>query len=71
MANFPGGNHLIHHCKHLRIVINLGWRAELGRRLSPHVADGYNASNLNAFVDRSRENLQTGTVATNGRSPPR
>lgn len=28
-----------------------------GRRLSPHVAEGYNAENLTAFVDRSLENL--------------
>lgn len=33
-----------------------------GRRLSPHVASGYNAQNLNAFVDRSRENLQRETL---------
>ncbi|SUB14532.1 putative oxidoreductase [Pantoea agglomerans] len=35
---------------------------KLGRRLSPHVAEGYNAENLNAFIDRSRENLQTDTL---------
>lgn len=29
-----------------------------GRRLSPHVSDGYNARNLGAFIDRSRENLE-------------
>lgn len=28
-----------------------------GRRLNPHVADGYNRDNLNAFVDRSLSNL--------------
>jgi aryl-alcohol dehydrogenase-like predicted oxidoreductase len=28
-----------------------------GRRLSPHTADGYNADNLNRFVDRSLKNL--------------
>jgi aryl-alcohol dehydrogenase-like predicted oxidoreductase len=28
-----------------------------GRRLSPHVADGYTADNLAAFIDRSRTNL--------------
>ncbi len=28
-----------------------------GRRLAPHTADGYNAANLNAFVDRSLGNL--------------
>ncbi len=33
-----------------------------GRRLSPHVAKGYNAENLTAFVDRSLENLQTDTL---------
>jgi aryl-alcohol dehydrogenase-like predicted oxidoreductase len=33
-----------------------------GRRLSPHVADGYTADNLRAFVDRSRENLGTDTL---------
>jgi aryl-alcohol dehydrogenase-like predicted oxidoreductase len=30
-----------------------------GRRLSPHVADGYNARNLGAFVERSLRNLGT------------
>jgi len=30
-----------------------------GRRLNPHVADGYNAENLNRFVDRSLKNLET------------
>jgi aryl-alcohol dehydrogenase-like predicted oxidoreductase len=29
-----------------------------GRRLSPHVADGYNKQNLTAFVDRSLANLR-------------
>lgn len=29
-----------------------------GRRLAPHVADGYTKENLSAFVDRSRLNLQ-------------
>ncbi|MFW6260580.1 MAG: aldo/keto reductase [Spirochaetota bacterium] len=28
-----------------------------GRRLSPHVADGYNRENLTAFIDRSLKNL--------------
>lgn len=32
--------------------------SKIGRRLSPHVADGYSAENLNAFVDRSLANLQ-------------
>ena len=30
-----------------------------GRRLSPHVADGYNARNLTVFVERSLKNLET------------
>jgi len=30
-----------------------------GRRLSPHTADGYNAKNLTAFVERSLKNLET------------
>jgi aryl-alcohol dehydrogenase-like predicted oxidoreductase len=30
-----------------------------GRRLSPHVADGYNAKNLTAFIERSLRNLNT------------
>jgi aryl-alcohol dehydrogenase-like predicted oxidoreductase len=30
-----------------------------GRRLSPHVADGYNAKNLTAYVERSLKNLKT------------
>lgn len=29
-----------------------------GRRLNPHTADGYNAQNLTAFVDRSLKNLE-------------
>lgn len=29
-----------------------------GRRLSPHVADGYNKANLEGFIDRSLKNLQ-------------
>ncbi|MEZ0327409.1 MAG: aldo/keto reductase [Fimbriimonas sp.] len=33
-----------------------------GRRLNPHVAAGYTAQNLNAFVDRSRENLGMETL---------
>ncbi|NLJ49222.1 MAG: aldo/keto reductase, partial [Candidatus Atribacteria bacterium] len=33
-----------------------------GRRLSPHVADGYNRQNLNTFVDRSLKNLEVETI---------
>jgi aryl-alcohol dehydrogenase-like predicted oxidoreductase len=33
-----------------------------GRRLSPHVADGYNRKNLTEFVERSLKNLQTDTL---------
>ncbi|CAM3721183.1 aldo/keto reductase [Rouxiella silvae] len=35
---------------------------KLGRRLSPHVAQGYTAKNLNEFIDRSLENLQTDSL---------
>ena len=33
-----------------------------GRRLSPHVADGYNRANLEAFIDRSRKELGVDTL---------
>jgi aryl-alcohol dehydrogenase-like predicted oxidoreductase len=33
-----------------------------GRRLSPHVADGYTRANLEAFIDRSRQNLGVDTL---------
>ena len=33
-----------------------------GRRLDPHVASGYNAENLTAFIDRSLKNLATDTI---------
>lgn len=33
-----------------------------GRRLNPHTADGYNAANLTAFVERSLQNLATDTL---------
>src|SRR3954471_10271412 len=33
-----------------------------GRRLSPHVASGYNRANLESFVDRSRDNLGVDTL---------
>jgi aryl-alcohol dehydrogenase-like predicted oxidoreductase len=33
-----------------------------GRRLSPHVADGYNEANLTAFIDRSLTNLGVETL---------
>jgi aryl-alcohol dehydrogenase-like predicted oxidoreductase len=33
-----------------------------GRRLNPHVADGYNKANLTAFIDRSLQNLDTGAL---------
>ena len=33
-----------------------------GRRLAPHVADGYNEENLVAFVERSLANLDTGCL---------
>lgn len=33
-----------------------------GRRLNPHVADGYNKKNLTEFIDRSLKNLETDTL---------
>jgi aryl-alcohol dehydrogenase-like predicted oxidoreductase len=33
-----------------------------GRRLDPHVADGYNRENLTAFVERSLKNLDVETI---------
>jgi aryl-alcohol dehydrogenase-like predicted oxidoreductase len=33
-----------------------------GRRLNPHVADGYSYENLKGFIDRSRENLGVDTL---------
>lgn len=33
-----------------------------GRRLNPHVAEGYTAANIEAFIDRSRENLGMDTL---------
>src|SRR2546427_3074738 len=33
-----------------------------GRRLSPHVAEGYNRQNLTAFVERSLANLNTEAI---------
>ena len=33
-----------------------------GRRLSPHVSEGYNAKNLAAFVERSLKNLNTNAI---------
>lgn len=33
-----------------------------GRRLDPHVVDGYNAQNLTAFVDRSLQHLETESI---------
>src|SRR4051812_919854 len=33
-----------------------------GRRLSPHNAAGYNAANLESFIDRSLKNLQTDSL---------
>jgi aryl-alcohol dehydrogenase-like predicted oxidoreductase len=38
---------------------NLVVATKAGRRLSPHIADGYNAENLSRFVERSLRNLET------------
>lgn len=35
---------------------------KVGRRLDPHVADGYNREKLTAFVERSLKNLDTETI---------
>jgi len=35
---------------------------KIGRRLSPHIASGYTRANLNAFVERSLNNLQTDSL---------
>lgn len=31
---------------------------KVGRRLDPHIADGYNAENLSQFIERSLKNLE-------------
>lgn len=41
-----------------RIVV----ATKAGRRLDPHVADGYTAENIESFIDRSRENLDMETL---------
>ncbi len=33
-----------------------------GRRLNPHIADGYNKANLEGFIDRSLKNLQVDSL---------
>jgi aryl-alcohol dehydrogenase-like predicted oxidoreductase len=43
-----------------REAIHIATKA--GRRLDPHVASGYNRSNLTAFVERSLKNLETETI---------
>lgn len=35
---------------------------KLGRRLSPHIAEGYGLQQMESFVDRSRENLRLETL---------
>ena len=35
---------------------------KVGRRLNPHIADGYNRENLTRFVERSLKNLETETL---------
>jgi hypothetical protein len=36
--------------------------AKAGRRLEPHVVDGYNRKNLSAFLERNLRNLETDTI---------
>lgn len=43
-----------------REAIHIATKA--GRRLDPHVAEGYNRKNLTAFVERSLKNLETDTL---------
>jgi len=43
-----------------RAPIHIATKA--GRRLNPHVAQGYNRANLTAFVERSLKNLDTETL---------
>jgi aryl-alcohol dehydrogenase-like predicted oxidoreductase len=44
-----------------------------GRRLNPHVAQGYTAGNIEGFIDRSRENLgmDTSILSNSIARPPR
>ena len=43
--------------KEVREPIHIATKA--GRRLDPHVTEGYNRTNLTAFVERSLKNLET------------
>lgn len=36
--------------------------SKAGRRLNPHVADGYTKANIEAFIDRSRQNLSVDSL---------
>ena len=36
--------------------------SKAGRRLSPHIADGYNKANLTAFIERSLKNLEVEAI---------
>jgi len=47
-------------CKQRREDIYIATKA--GRRLDPHVAEGYNRKNLTAFVERSLKNLDTDAI---------
>jgi aryl-alcohol dehydrogenase-like predicted oxidoreductase len=46
--------------KEVRAPIHIATKA--GRRLDPHVTEGYNQANLTAFVERSLKNLETETI---------
>jgi aryl-alcohol dehydrogenase-like predicted oxidoreductase len=46
--------------KEVREPIHITTKA--GRRLDPHVTEGYNRANLTAFVERSLKNLETETI---------
>jgi aryl-alcohol dehydrogenase-like predicted oxidoreductase len=64
-ADVYGDGHserLIAQLRHERPGEHLVVATKAGRRLSPHVADGYNRENLTAFVERSLRNLQTEAI---------
>ncbi|MBI3423594.1 MAG: aldo/keto reductase [Acidobacteria bacterium] len=54
--------HLLAQLKRARPDANIIIATKAGRRLNPHIADGYTAANLTAFVERSLQNLETETL---------
>jgi aryl-alcohol dehydrogenase-like predicted oxidoreductase len=45
-----------------RTDVDLVVATKAGRRLSPHIADGYTGANIEAFIDRSLVNLDTDSL---------